>query len=295
MFLPIFAAFLFAWTAWTADSYRIDTGTTREVDEHGTCQRVTNNSGLSVFVPTKTTAEWSAFRSNLPGSVTLSACSCAAIALRASATSTSTTASLVITKPAGLAVNDVMVAHVAQRAGSTGTTLAVPSGWTKLDSDQMMGSAGGTNSQRSAAFYKVADAADVAGANFTWTFSGVTDSVGGIIAYSNVEPSDPIDASSTMQGTSNINTIPATAVTTRYTNDMIVVMYAENGNGTYTPPASFNERFDFANGTQISAMGADLIQAAQGTTGTLTSTLSANGDRRTGKVIALKKNTLNCP
>lgn len=281
--------------AHAADSYTVDTATTREVDEFSDCQRVINNSGQTLFVPTKTATEWSAFQAHPPAGVTLAACSCADISFRSTATSTSTTSTLVIAKPAGLSVSDVMVAHVLHRQGGTGTTLDTPAGWTKLDSDQMMGSAGGSNSQRSAAYYKVATAADVAAVDFTWTFSATTNAIGGILAYRNVETADPVDDSSTMTATANINSIAANAVTVEYARDMIVALYGENGNLTYSPAAGFSERFDFANGTQISTMGSDQIQTALGSSGTITATLSGNGDRRTGKVVALRKNTLNCP
>ncbi|MGE4130778.1 MAG: hypothetical protein AB7F86_04025 [Bdellovibrionales bacterium] len=281
--------------AWSVEGYRVDTGTTREIDEWGVCQRVANVTGKSLFVPTNSALEWTEFRANLPVGVTISTCSCPDIALRAASTNSDTGSSLVIAKPTGLAVDDVMVAHVAQRGGSSGTVLDTPTGWTKLASDELMGSGGGSNSQRSAFYYKVATAGDVAATDFTWSFSGATNSIGGIQAYNNADPLGPIDDSSTMSDTANIGTIDGTAVTTKYTGDMIVVMYAENGNLTFTPPGTFTERYDLANGTQISAMGADELQSAAGSTGTLTATLSGNDNRRTAKIVALRKDTLNCP
>ncbi len=44
-----------------------------KIDAHGTCKQVRSTSG-TLFVPTKSSAEWSAFRSNKPSGVTLSSC-----------------------------------------------------------------------------------------------------------------------------------------------------------------------------------------------------------------------------
>lgn len=47
------------------------------IDAHSLCKIVTNNrTDYDVFVPTKTTDEWSAFRSHLPSNVSLSECGC---------------------------------------------------------------------------------------------------------------------------------------------------------------------------------------------------------------------------
>ncbi len=45
-----------------------------EIDAHSTCQNVKHTWSNSYFVPTKTSAEWSAFRNNTPSDVALSAC-----------------------------------------------------------------------------------------------------------------------------------------------------------------------------------------------------------------------------
>lgn len=44
------------------------------VDAHGTCQKVSSADGNTYFVPTNTSTEWSAFRTNKPSGVTLATC-----------------------------------------------------------------------------------------------------------------------------------------------------------------------------------------------------------------------------
>lgn len=50
------------------------TGSSQTIDAHGTCKQVKTTSGNNVFVPTKTSAEWSAFRNNKPANVSLGSC-----------------------------------------------------------------------------------------------------------------------------------------------------------------------------------------------------------------------------
>lgn len=59
-----------------ANSYQVNNGATVLITEHSVCRAVTNNhaSGNAIFVPTKTSGEWSAFYNNLPAGVTAPAC-----------------------------------------------------------------------------------------------------------------------------------------------------------------------------------------------------------------------------
>ncbi len=62
--------------ATAADSYVIATAETQQIDEHSVCRDVTNNhaSGSSLFVPTKTSGEWSSFTDNAPPGVSVVDC-----------------------------------------------------------------------------------------------------------------------------------------------------------------------------------------------------------------------------
>ncbi len=60
--------------AMAANSYQVNNGATAVIDEHTVCRVVTNNSGSAIFVPTKTSAEWSAFYNNPPASVSSPPC-----------------------------------------------------------------------------------------------------------------------------------------------------------------------------------------------------------------------------
>lgn len=56
-----------------ADSYSIAPGSTTKIDEHGVCRQVTNNAGATIFVPTRSSAEWQSFLNNFTGA-TKAAC-----------------------------------------------------------------------------------------------------------------------------------------------------------------------------------------------------------------------------
>lgn len=64
----------------TADTgYIVETGEKKEIDAHGVCKVVDNETDehgnpINIFVPTKTVAEWEAFRNNLPQHVFLLPC-----------------------------------------------------------------------------------------------------------------------------------------------------------------------------------------------------------------------------
>ncbi len=46
----------------------------KTVDVHATCKKVKRTSGSDLFIPTKTSGEWSSFRSHVPSGVTVSDC-----------------------------------------------------------------------------------------------------------------------------------------------------------------------------------------------------------------------------
>lgn len=61
-----------------SDSFTVNNGATQAITAHATCRKVTNNhpSGLSVYVPTVTVAEWQSFRDHPPAGVTITSCGC---------------------------------------------------------------------------------------------------------------------------------------------------------------------------------------------------------------------------
>ena len=54
--------------------YKVTTGSTEQINKHGVCKDVTNATGKDIMIPTRTSAEWTSFQSNLPGGVSLADC-----------------------------------------------------------------------------------------------------------------------------------------------------------------------------------------------------------------------------
>ena len=64
----------YTWALNTISTGYRTTTSNQVINGHGVCQQVRHTSGLAAFVPTKTSAEWAAFRANAPSNVALSSC-----------------------------------------------------------------------------------------------------------------------------------------------------------------------------------------------------------------------------
>lgn len=92
-----------------------------------------------------------------------------------SVTAETSATSITITKPSGLAEDDVLVAVIVEEDGGTPST---PSGWTLIHSQSTVSSM----SDRVVAFFgKVADSSDVAASNFSFSTSSGTHVLSGVL------------------------------------------------------------------------------------------------------------------
>ena len=174
----------------------------------------------------------------------------------------------VVTKPTGLAVGDLMVASSFQ-TGSTGITL--PTGFTSTHSGSV-----GIRSYRTG--YKIADAADVAASNFTFTAGSALGTMTASLIRLSTSlsfPTNPIIAASNLSSATstanpsfsiNINSGPTTAFfVASYFTDLSVTSSAQ----TTSPTRTWTERYDF-NTTNLSTS----IATAPNTVSELLSTYS---------------------
>src|SRR5205809_189762 len=129
---------------------------------------------------------------------------------------------LTITKPAGVAQNDVMIASIA--VGPSTATITAP-GWTLV---RRTDNASGTSNSL-AVYSKLAGAAEPA--SYDWTFSaGHTGAAGGIQAFSGADPAT--DAEDGQTTTSRTSHAPP-SVNTTLSNTMIIT---SNGVGATPTP-----------------------------------------------------------
>ncbi|MEA2451241.1 MAG: hypothetical protein QOG63_3173 [Thermoleophilaceae bacterium] len=190
-------------------------------------------------------------------------------------TSTSTenvggSASIAMTVPSGVAVGDFLVADV-DAAGTTAIT--PPSGWNSI----FLGAGAATYS---AVHWRVATAADAAGASYSWTLGSSRKAVARVTSYVGVDTST-IGTPATA-GAASGTTITFNPVTTPVANSLVLLGgTAMNGTGavTLTPPAGTTTRVNIATsstGSQVRGYNGDFIQAAAGTTGSKTGSISTS-------------------
>jgi len=157
----------------------------------------------------------------------------AQIAQRGTSTSTSGGGtSLVITKPTGVVIGDVLLASFSLYDG-TGVNSASynPScaGWTLIDGRILSGSA----QRRSVLLYKVATSSE--GSNYTFSYSSASFAVGQITAFSgaDVTGATPFDVApgTISTGVVSTNTVSATSITTLTANSAVLLFGFEVYNG----------------------------------------------------------------
>ena len=187
---------------------------------------------------------------------------------------------LVLTPPAGVAANDVMVAAVAVRGVPTVTA---PSGWTLIRSDS------NGSSMKLLSYRRTATGSEPA--NYTWTFSSARAAAGTITAYIGVDTTSPVDVHSGLANTTDSALIVAPSVTTTGPDERIIGLFSTMKATTITEPAGMTERGEATSsaGTEppVTIESADTTQATAGATGDKTATAAA-ADRANGQLIALR-------
>ena len=233
----------------------------------------------------------------------------AQIAYREDQSATTSTTTLTITKPAGLAVGDIMIANILQ-SGNDGSSfvdaVGLSASWSLIGTDGTNLN-NGNDRWRNTLLYKVATAADVAATDFTFTLDADSDDgVGGIVAFSGVAVTGgvsggPFDVApgNDLTGINNDNTLSATAISTATANAMVVMLGAITddrsiSNWSTTSPGTLTEAFDqILNVSLDMGVGAAYrLKTGTGSTGNGTATLSGNGNNG-ALLIALRACTAN--
>lgn len=134
------------------------------------------------------------------------------------------TNSLVMTKPTGLAVNDLMIACYV----SSGGTVTPPSGFTLYSSETSI-----------FVYTKLADSADVAASDFTFSFSTTVQRVGGMVRVGGNLITDPLGQ--VVTGTATDTFAPTLAPTlTPDDEDSLLLIFSHAYSGTTVGVSSFS-------------------------------------------------------
>ena len=202
------------------------------------------------------------------------------IAFRAASSANNPTAtSLVISTPNGVVSGDVMLAVVAARGAPT---ITAPAGWTLVRLDI------NATTMRQAIFVRTAGGSEPG--SYTFSLSTAQSAAGGIVAYSGVDGSNPIDAHGG-QANAASTSITAPSISTTGPDRMLVGFFGTAALTTIAPPAGMTERFDqtvpATNQFKVTSEASDASVAATGATGPRVA-LAANSAANVGQLVALR-------
>ena len=163
---------------------------------------------------------------------------------------------LIIARPSGTALGDVLIAQIVVNISSTSIT--APPGW------HLIRSTTSGSAIRMASYYRIASSSEPAA--YTWTFGSGQPASGGIADFIGVSTATPVDVSS---GRVNANTGAASfaQVTTSVPNDMLLAFVGVAGNTTVTPTTGFTERYERRDLFTKNGKTAEMSQALKGTIG----------------------------
>ncbi len=181
---------------------------------------------------------------------------------------------LPISKPATVAIGDLMLASIALRDGSE-STVTPPDGWTLIQRTDNGTDVGIVT------FFKFAAADEPS--SYTWTLTPQTRSQGGITHYSGVDTEDPIEIAAGLTGRGKTATSPPVTVSA---GAMTVAAFAlpvgsnNHAGNWFATPTGMTEKFD-ASYTPSGPTAAlfDAIQAVAGTVEGRSSKISGSSNR----------------
>ncbi|MGH7359206.1 MAG: Ig-like domain-containing protein, partial [Candidatus Rokuibacteriota bacterium] len=175
---------------------------------------------------------------------------------------------LTITKPAGTADKDLLVAHVTVRNNGT---ITAPAGWTQVVN------ANYSFYLRQSVWYKVAGASEPA--NYIWTFGTSGAAAGGVSAFYGIKTSTapgPLHVADATPQTANSGTVTATSITTTTADALVLALFAARNNTTFTQAAGMTELYEMGASGGIDVATDSMIQVTAGATGNKTSTLGVS-------------------
>ena len=197
------------------------------------------------------------------------------ITFRASSTASNGTAtSLTLPEPAGVVSGDVMAAVFSVRSNPNATA---PAGWALASMTP-----NGTT-VRQFVYTKVATGSEPA--SYVWTFDQSRAASGGILAYTGVNTSNPVDVVGGSVG-STVN-IVAPSVTTTQNGDVVIGGFSIANSSAIAPPAGMTERVEIASGSNVKTEISDYTLASAGATGAKTA-VAGSAASDVGQLVALR-------
>lgn len=148
--------------------------------------------------------------------------------------------------PAGVVDGQWMVAHISAAAD---VAITAPAGWTQIGAERHDGNL------TTAVWHRTASSEP---ADYTWTLDGFTRVAGRIVAYSNVDTSDPV-ADNAVDGTTTSTTSIAMPSVTMPENGWLLILPADRRNSPSDPQVwSSSDASDVKRGEVSGATGSSL-------------------------------------
>ena len=193
--------------------------------------------------------------------------------------------SCVIVKPSALAIGDLMIAHVGFKSA---TAMTGPAGWTKLRQDSTA-----STIVSSGLFHKIADAADVAATDFT--FTGGSSRNKGVIScwYVATAGTHPEIRENNAGVSTGSVTVTISTITPEVADSELLFFCATTANYSFSAyaiatsnPASWVEEYDNAYSTYLEISVAHATRPEVTGTGNWTATVSTSS-RTVGQCVVL--------
>jgi hypothetical protein len=208
------------------------------------------------------------------------------VSYRSAASAGVSSGNLAISKPTGTVSGDFMIASIAVRPNTA--TITAPSGWTLV---RLLVNSNDPVGEAQAVYRLLAGGSEPS--SYTWTISANTGAVGGILTFTGVNTSTPINIENG-QNTANGLTHATPSVTTTVAETMLVTSHSFTSAATWTPPGGMNEVVDVASIAVPQTVGISLeinyvIQTTAGATGAKTATASNDADVGNAQIVALRQ------
>lgn len=191
-----------------------------------------------------------------------------------------TGSSLTLSLPAGVAANDQIILAVTLPGNQS--IKSTPTGYTAIAT---YSSGTGASNVKLALYRRTAAAGDT---SVTVTFMKTFAKAAALVVYRGVNPTNPIDVSSSGTTASGTSVVAPSVTTTKANDELVMALGAESPTaGTWTAPTTMTTRVSQAGGPTIAGAIADEAFGTAGATGSRTATFSTTGSFA-GALLALQ-------
>jgi hypothetical protein len=181
--------------------------------------------------------------------------------------------SISVNKPSGVQVGDLLFMGFTFENG-TGVTITPPNGWILIARTNQGSNLG------MATYYRIATSTDVAASNYAFTVNNSPEWSVGVVRITGYNTNAPIAGFNAQSSSSSSANVSAPSVAAAPANSLVLALYTNEEDATYTPAANTTELYDAPNIAEgePSNMLAYFTQTTAGATGARVA-VASNSDR----------------